>query len=115
MWGRKTFQGSNSRGSAYGNAPETNALFRSTDVQRKLVRGPYRAHTSREQEHVVFRDSRTTHALRDLDFACTLIIAHEHARNTTAQRALRQFCRSDVQIPSIALLEIHRLVRPERL
>ena len=63
----------------------------------------------------MFRDRRTTHALRDLDFACTSIIAHEHARNTATQRALRQFCRSDIQIPSISLLEIHRLVGPERL
>ena len=75
------------------------------------MRGPDRGHAAREEENVVLRDRDPTHALCDLDLATGgTLVAHEHAGDTAAHRALRQLCRCDVQIPSVALLEIHGLV-----
>ena len=77
---------------------------------------PNGAHATWEEVYIVLRDRDAPYALRNLNFSIDgALIAYKHAGNAAAQSPFRLFSRGDVEITSVALLDVHTLVLFERL
>ena len=80
------------------------------------MRGPDGGHAGGVEPYVVLCDRNAPHALRKFNLTVDgALVAHKHARNAPTQGAFRLIGRGDVEVASVALLEVYELVLFQRL